>query len=335
MKPINKKILKTFQKIKERSNLSSMIWINQNEFFKEYPKLKKSFKLKLICLKCNNYFERSVWTHLSKNNYNCSYCVGNKKLSFKQFLQKFVQKKLNKKFWILFDENWWCKNYKNTLTKIKLKCKKCKNEFICDVNNLLYQQAGCFFCAQINRSKKLQKITYENFLKLAKDFHKTKKGVKYDYSLITKNWWEENFKGKKRSTRVLIPIICPKHGLFFTTYSKHIHQKSGCPKCYASKGEQKIMNYLIKKNIQFEYQVKIQNFRFDFFLPKLKIFIEYDGKQHFELIEYFGKENFEKTIKNDIQKYYFCKAYGYRLIRFDYIQFKNLEKYLELNFKKL
>jgi len=326
---IDKRHLKAFEKIKKRASSSSLIWINQEEFFKEYPKIKKSFKLKLICLKCNNYFKRSVWTHLSKNNYKCPFCAGSKKLTFKQFLQKFIQKKLNKKFWILFDKNWWQNNYKNTFTKIKLKCKTCKKEFIIDINNLLYQNAGCNHCAQIQRSLKNQNIKYQDFLEKAKKIH----GDKYDYSLVTQEWWQKNFNGPKRTTYVKIPLICKKHGKFFTTFSKHIHQGSGCPKCYASKGEQKILRFFEKYKINFKYQFKISNFRFDFYLPDYKIFIEYDGKQHFEPVNHFGYENFVKTIKSDLQKYLFCKAYGYKLIRFDFKQFKNLEFFLKNSLK--
>ncbi len=324
MNKIDKRYLKTFKKIKERAKNSSLIWLNQNDFFKEYPKIKKSFKLKLICLKCNVFFERSVWTHLSKDKYNCPGCVGNKKLTFNQFLRKFIQNKLNKKFWILFDKNWWKENYKNTFTKINLKCKICKKELNIDVNNLFYQNVGCNNCAQLQRSLKNQKITRENFLKKAKEIH----GDKYDYSLITEEWWLENFKGPKRTTYVKIPLICKKHGKFFTTISKHISQQSGCPKCYASKGEQKILRFLEKNKINFIYQYSIKNFRFDFYLPKYKIFIEYDGKQHFEPIEFFGYENFIKTQKSDKNKELFCNQNNFHLIRIKYTYFKELEKYL-------
>jgi len=328
MNKIDGRVQKTLNKIKKRNKLLSLLWLNQEEFFLNYKNLKKSLKLKFICLKCNNYFERSVWSHVSKKIYHCPYCKNNR-LNFKLFLKQFLQKKLNKKFWLKINERWWNQNYKNTQTKIFLKCKKCKKEVTIDINNLLYQQAGCKFCAQKYRSIKNQTIIKESFLKKAKEIH----GDKYDYSLITKEWWRENFKGSKRTTYVQIPLICKKHGIFNTTFSKHIHQGSGCPKCYASKGENKIMRFLEKNKINFKYQYKIQKFRFDFYLPQFKLFIEYDGKQHFEPIKHFGYKNYIKTMKNDINKFQFCKAYGFKLIHFDYKQYKKLEFFLKMTLK--
>jgi len=324
---IDKRILKTHNKIKEKNSLLSLIWLNENDFFDNYKKLKKSLKLRLKCQKCNYIFERSIWSHLDKKNYRCPNCAGNLKLTFEAFLERFIKKRLNKYFWLKVDKNWWKENYKNTSTKIILKCKKCKNTINIDVNNLLYQNVKCKYCANEKRSLKNQKITYENFIEKAKEIHD-----KYDYSLITKEWFKKNFKGHRRSTKIKIPVICKKHGVFYTTYSKHIHQRSGCPKCYSSKGEQKIINYLKKKNIEYIYQYKIKNYnldynlRFDFYLPKYKLIIEYDGLQHFQCIEYFGKENYLKTIKNDILKQSICKAFGIKLLRIPYKDFDVIEK---------
>ena len=60
---------------------------------------------------------------------------------------------------------------------------------------------------------------------------------------------------------------------------------------------------------------------FDYFIPLLRVCIEYDGKQHFESIDYFGGEQglidtqYRDSVKNE-----YCKNNGIYLIRYNYTQ---------------
>lgn len=70
-----------------------------------------------------------------------------------------------------------------------------------------------------------------------------------------------------------------------------------------------------------EYQVKIDDsfYRFDFFLPKYNIIIEYNGEQHYKPFEYFGgEEKLQKTIHSDEVKKEYCLQKGYLLKIFNY-----------------
>ncbi len=71
-----------------------------------------------------------------------------------------------------------------------------------------------------------------------------------------------------------------------------LHMKCGCPFCSSSKGEKEISNILDIMNINYETEKVINidsiNYRFDFYISDINLFIEYDGIQHFESIEYFG-----------------------------------------------
>jgi hypothetical protein len=58
--------------------------------------------------------------------------------------------------------------------------------------------------------------------------------------------------------------------------------------------------------------------RFDFYLPKLKTIIEFDGEQHFRPSKKFGGEKFETTKENDNIKNEFCKKNNINLIRIHY-----------------
>lgn len=92
-----------------------------------------------------------------------------------------------------------------------------------------------------------------------------------------------------------------------------------------SYGEKKIKKFLIEKKIAFSQQKKfdecfnINKLLFDFYLPNINTCIEFDGRQHFEIIEYFGGENgYLNRKRNDIIKNDFCEKNGIRLIRISY-----------------
>lgn len=92
--------------------------------------------------------------------------------------------------------------------------------------------------------------------------------------------------------KVLIKHEC---GFCYTVTARACWKGYGkCPKCHkkTSKGEQQIKKLLEQNSIDFirEYPVKIKNhnLRFDFYLPILDIFIEYNGIQHYKAIDYFG-----------------------------------------------
>lgn len=106
----------------------------------------------------------------------------------------------------------------------------------------------------------------------------------------------------------------------------------------ATKGEQIVENYLIKHNIEYitEYQIKISKkinksgkAYLDFYLPKLKAIIEYNGIQHYIPQEKFGGEkkfyNYQVPRDNYIKKY--CKNKGIKLIEVRYDE-PDVEKFL-------
>lgn len=88
-----------------------------------------------------------------------------------------------------------------------------------------------------------------------------------------------------------------------------------------------ISNFLKSQHVEFIPEKSFENcigiggrhLRFDFFLPKYNVCIEYDGKQHFQPIEYFGgEEGFNRTKANDGIKTIFCSKNNISLYRFNY-----------------
>jgi len=100
---------------------------------------------------------------------------------------------------------------------------------------------------------------------------------KYDYSLV------EYVKSHNK-----VKIICPKHGVFEQPPYVHLNG-CGCSKCQISKGEEKIQEYLKYNNIEYLNQKSFNDCRykqllkFDFYIPKYNMCIEYDGEQYFEI----------------------------------------------------
>jgi hypothetical protein len=113
-------------------------------------------------------------------------------------------------------------------------------------------------------------------------------GEKYDYSKV------EYVRNKTP-----VEIVCPQHGSFFQKPNAHVSSRSGCPKCHGWSGEIEIEDLLKKFNIAYvtQYRILPHRYRYDFFLPEFNIFIEFNGRQHYEPIPYFGGENGFKGIQ--------------------------------------
>ena len=103
---------------------------------------------------------------------------------------------------------------------------------------------------------------------------------------------------------------------------------SGCPFCvdlFNSHGVQRIVAWLRAHGISFEREKTFSDLksvcgkyslRFDFFLKDLKIFIEFDGQQHFKPIKAWGGDKaFQKLIENDKRKALWATQNGYNLVR--------------------
>ena len=101
------------------------------------------------------------------------------------------------------------------------------------------------------------------------------------------------------------------------------------------------MSFLKNKNIGFVDQKifenckNIKHLKFDFYLPRYNICIEYDGKQHFESIKFFGGEKTYKYMEiNDKIKNIYCKNNNIRLLRIKYTEYNKIED-IVISFLKL
>ena len=142
----------------------------------------------------------------------------------------------------------------------------------------------------------------------------------------------------------LTPFECSNCGHKFGANShltKHIKICTG--KEHISSGEYAVRNALIDMNIEFEhntpFEVKdILLLRWDFIClldtHDTRLFIEYDGRQHFEPVTFGGisQEKAEQKLATsqhrDKIKDDFCKDNNYPLLRIKYDQFGDIPKLL-------
>ena len=180
---------------------------------------------------------------------------------------------------------------------------------------------GCPHCF-LENGKRLSK---DEFVNNAKKVH----GDRYDYS-----------KSIYITNRIPLEIICREHGSFFKNALAHVTAKSGCPKCWESKGERAVSVILDSLGIKYirEYKLDGYKYRYDFFLPEKNILIEFHGKQHYIPVKRFGgiealKEN---KIRDKIKKSLAVK-YGYTFFEFNYrhLQSNKLENLLVKKLKQL
>jgi len=67
--------------------------------------------------------------------------------------------------------------------------------------------------------------------------------------------------------------------------------------------------------------IELEGLELDIWLPDYQLGIEYQGEQHYNMVEHWGgKEGLEKRIANDEKKKRLCKKLGYHLIEVKYTE---------------
>lgn len=165
--------------------------------------------------------------------------------------------------------------------------------FFKENNGNLKRRNVCKVCR--NKQKYQSKLNLGQIKGENEDFYSKNYFTKV--KLIHKNIYDYS-KSIYKGARSKIIIICSQHGEFEQRASAHLGGQ-GCFKCYNSKGEQLIYDFLSKENIEFEQEKSFdKRFYFDFYLPKLNLCIEYNGEQHYQEVNYFGN-SLIKTKERD------------------------------------
>lgn len=138
-------------------------------------------------------------------------------------------------------------------------------------------------------------------------------------------------------------------GVWKATYMNltKYHKRTNCPYCNSSTGEERIATVLDTWGFKYERQKRYDDCRdyntlpFDFYLPNNNLLIEFDGEQHYQLINRTGmsieeqKEEFEKIQYHDSIKTEYCKNNNIPLLRIPYWERDDLEYFLFDQFVRL
>jgi very-short-patch-repair endonuclease len=166
-------------------------------------------------------------------------------------------------------------------------------------------------CPEKNTAPK----TNEQFLKESREVW----GTKYDYSLT-------EYKGALVDVKIIYDGI-----VYLQRPTSHL--KGMAPEFRKTQesiinddmrksdlfGETEIHNFLRKYKIAFKEKYKLDEIVFDFYLPSLRVCIEFDGRQHFEPMEKFGGvDTLERIKSNDKVKDEYCEENYIELIRIRY-----------------
>lgn len=276
---------------------------NQNQTLLSDTYKNAKSKLKIQCEFGHIYYP--TFYNFKNKMSRCPKCKGVSKFSYeevKAYIEKFNYKLISKE-------------YLNNKFLIKVMCNK-GHEYSVTFDNFKNKNKRCPVC---NGGVSL---TYE-YVKEYID--------EVGYSLISKEYINAKTK---------LQLMCDKGHYFESTFDNFKSNGSRCPKCNRSIGEERVSYYLSKHTIKYAEQYRFDECKFkytlpfDFYLPDYNILIEYDGIQHFEIIEYFGgldgfiETKIRDTIKND-----YCKKNNIQLLRIPYWEFDRIEEILKEKLK--
>jgi len=224
-----------------------------------------------------------------------------KKLNISEFIRKSNKFHKNK-------YNYHKSIYKNAKTKLIITC-KIHGDFLQTPDS--HYKKGCIKCAGTNK--------------------KTNK----EFILESKNIYKDRFLYDKTnyiSAHKKVIITCKIHGDFLQTPS-HFLNGITCQGCFIiSKGESLISKYLDTNNYiyvkQKYYKFLGNKLYFDFYIKSKKIYIEYDGEQHFLNKKFGNKYSAIENHNRDIIKNNYICSKNKTLFRIHYKDIRNINKLL-------
>ena len=267
-------------------------------------------KLTYFCNICNSEKEQLPGPLRRNGCPDCSRKSGTFKQTYtlSQFIEKAKNVHGNDTYnydAVKYTYNYDAVKYTNISTKIKIKCNGCGNVLLQTPSTHLSGK-GCYDC------KVLKPMPIEEFIERSEKVHG--KG-KYNYTLVHE---------KYKNNRSLVDIKCNVCGNISTKSVNSHLTGHGCKYCNNSRGEETIAKVLKENNIQFEREKKIDGckhkrlLKFDFYLNDFNACIEFDGRQHFEVVEYFGEQTLLENQIRDGIKNKFCLNNNIPLLRIKY-----------------
>lgn len=208
---------------------------------------------------------------------------------------------------------------------ITVRCMRCNKIYTTKISNITMscRKYGCSDCAPKYVAGNYNRKSIEDAIKLFNDS---------GYKLLSNEY---------KNARTKLEYICPnghKNSMSYDNFKRGYR----CPDCSSirnSKTSNLIENILLDNGIKFIKEYSISNnkrsscYRFDFYLPEYKTFIEYDGMQHFKPVKMFGGDNgLKSNIIRDNEKNLYCKNGEFKLLRISYTVKLSYIKDIIINF---
>jgi very-short-patch-repair endonuclease len=244
-------------------------------------------------------YDGVVYEQLPQNHLKGFKCENNKKMTKEQFISKSREIHGDKYDYSLID-------FKNVRCKIKI-----------IKDDIIYEQLAYAHLQGKSPEMAPFKITNDIFIEKSKIIH----GDIFDYSLVDCN-------GSNNKVKIIY-----KEKVYEQILNDHLNGHLPRGIIVDSKGVRDIISILEDRKIKYnrEHYYKdcknVNYLRFDFYLPDYNILIEYDGRQHFEVVGIWGGiEELERRKFNDKIKNKYCIKNGIPLLRISHLE--NIENKL-------
>ena len=249
----------------------------------------------------NNHKWNASWANLYNKKHWCPYCAKKAKYNL-----EFIKKWINENH---IDGKCLSQNYVNNRTPLEWQCEKCNNSWFARWRDVHYHNNWCPYCS------KLSKPTIQNI-----------------YDFLTKNHpgsfcLTESYK----NNHTKMEWKC-KHGhVWKSNWSMICNKKRWCPICSSGFNE-KCCKYVFEKLFNFPFikykpnwmATNINDMRtrleLDGYCKELNIAFEYQGQQHYNIIQKFKgtEEKLNKQKQRDKLKICLCKQNNVKLIIIPY-----------------
>lgn len=147
----------------------------------------------------------------------------------------------------------------------------------------------------------------------------------FKYSYDIKNY---------KNLNSVIDINCSLHGIFQLKAASHIYG-SCCSKCDEYFFNKNVISFLNRYHINYSKQYRFKECRnkyelpFDFYIPSMRVCIDFRGKQNYEPSKYFGGvESYNQLLINNRIKLEYCEEHFIELIIVKYDQIEDIHQIL-------
>lgn len=262
---------------------------------------------------CGHIYYTTPNKFLNSNN-RCPYCAKNRQLTTDRFKQELHG--------LVGNEYILLTPYVNAKTKVKVRHNKCGHTYWVVPSSFTSGGRRCPYCYG-NNKKGTDEFKQEVF-----------SSVENDYEVL----------GTYQNANTPIKMKHNKCGhIYKVRPNNFLNSNERCPYCNQSHGEQLVTRalknlYGLVLNTDFYYGYVLPNkLHLDFYLPKHKLAIEYDGIQHYQPVDFAGKgdawaqERFKQQQLNDRTKDQYCNDHDIKLVRVPYTikSYHELKKVLD------